>query len=92
VTIPVVAGNCYKIRVGGFGGDQGDGTITITKQPDANPECPGVGDCCIANGTVGCNNVFCCNLVCTVDPFCCFIEWDEQCAAAALERCPVCGP
>jgi V8-like Glu-specific endopeptidase len=35
VTISVSAGQCYKIRVGGFGGatdfDQGSGTITLTK-------------------------------------------------------------
>ncbi len=30
VTVPVVAGNCYKIRVGGFaGGDAGPGELTI---------------------------------------------------------------
>ncbi len=30
VTINAIAGNCYKIRVGGFDGAQGDGILTIT--------------------------------------------------------------
>jgi hypothetical protein len=33
VNVNVVAGGCYKIRVGGFDGDQGNGTITITEGP-----------------------------------------------------------
>jgi hypothetical protein len=33
VTFPVIAGNCYKVRVGGVKGARGDGTITITKPP-----------------------------------------------------------
>ncbi len=48
VKIPVVAGNCYKIQVGGFAiggvdpGTQGSGIITITKQGDA---------CCLWDGS-----------------------------------------
>lgn len=33
VTIDVEAGNCYTIRVGGYNGDQGDGTLSITCEP-----------------------------------------------------------
>ena len=43
VSITVVQGNCYKIRVGGFQGAQGSGTITITKGPDCG------GDVCAAD-------------------------------------------
>ncbi|MCH8343247.1 MAG: hypothetical protein IH983_04595 [Planctomycetes bacterium] len=43
VKIPVIGGNCYKIQVGGFNGAQGDGFLTITKQPQ--------GACCIWDGT-----------------------------------------
>ena len=38
VSVPVIAGNCYKVRVGGFQGAQGTGTITITKEDKKCPE------------------------------------------------------
>ncbi len=44
VKIPVIAGNCYKIQVGGFMGTEGSGTLTITKQappPQNNNLCVG---------------------------------------------------
>ena len=44
VKIPVVAGNCYKIQVGGFNGTQGAGILTITKQAAG-------GACCLKDGT-----------------------------------------
>ncbi len=44
VKIPVVAGNCYKIQVGGFNGAQGAGILTIAKQPAG-------GACCLKDGT-----------------------------------------
>ncbi|MCH8151804.1 MAG: hypothetical protein IH830_05475 [Planctomycetes bacterium] len=46
VKIPVVAGNCYKIQVSGWQGEEGAGTLTITKQPP-----PQIGACCIWDGT-----------------------------------------
>lgn len=33
VTIPVTAGQGYRIRIGGLGGAQGDGTLTISCEP-----------------------------------------------------------
>ena len=41
---------------------------------------PDAGDCSTANGTAGCDDVACCDLVCDLDPFCCDVEWDELCA------------
>jgi hypothetical protein len=49
---------------------------------------PGSGDCFAGNGTPGCEIAECCEAVCTDDPFCCFQEWDEICAAAADIPCP----
>lgn len=43
-------------------------------------------------GTIGCNNLDCCSLVCGADDFCCAIEWDNLCAESAAERCAGCGP
>ena len=45
-----------------------------------NPACPGAGDCCAANGSPGCSNETCCNIICACDPFCCDTTWDEFCA------------
>ena len=40
VKVQVVAGQCYKIQVGGFAGQQGVGVINITKQePDGDEGC-----------------------------------------------------
>lgn len=56
--------------------------------------CPGAGgDCCLAHGTPGCEDVDCCNLVCSAYPFrCCsdFIgfHWTDFCADRACELCP----
>jgi hypothetical protein len=57
LTVQVVAGNCYKIRVGGFGAASGSGTLTLTLSC-ACPTCtadiapPG------GNGTVDIDDLF----------------------------------
>ncbi len=51
--------------------------------------CPQPGDCCashIPDG--GCERVFCCEIVCELDSFCCDGEWDGICADMALVNCP----
>jgi hypothetical protein len=48
-----------------------------------NAACPGAGSCFESNGTVGCDNASCCNLVCAIDPFCCETSWDGICADEA---------
>src|SRR6185436_12625048 len=53
--------------------------------------CPGRGDCCTANGGLGCNDADCCNLVCGFDPFCCETAWDGICASEAVANCAVCA-
>jgi len=52
--------------------------------------CPGVGDCCSPNQTVGCEDPTCCNLVCAADVFCCGTEWDPTCAITAEDLCDIC--
>ena len=95
VVVNVVQGQCYKIRVGGFAGDQGSGTITITKGKDCvagNPACgPGAGDCCVPDATPGCDDPECCNAVCAVDSFCCDTSWDSVCAGEAAVLCALCS-
>ncbi|MHC5006164.1 MAG: zinc metalloprotease, partial [Planctomycetota bacterium] len=47
----------------------------------------GAGDCYAANGTPGCEDAFCCALVCSVDDFCCTTQWDGICADEAGNLC-----
>jgi hypothetical protein len=54
--------------------------------------CPGGGDCCAAHPTPGCNQVFCCELVCASSPWCCDTAWDAACAQQANAQCPGCTP
>ena len=43
------------------------------------------------NGTPGCSDRECCELICGLDDYCCSTEWDEFCAADALINCTSCG-
>ena len=53
--------------------------------------CPGAGDCCAVNGSVGCDDVSCCTTVCMADPFCCEMNWDGLCVSEAGDLCgPLC--
>ncbi|MHC4429061.1 MAG: hypothetical protein ACYS0D_10750, partial [Planctomycetota bacterium] len=55
--------------------------------PPAGACGPGSGDCFIPNGTPGCDDTECCELICSIDPFCCDVAWDTACANAALTFC-----
>ncbi len=89
MSFDVIAGNCYKIRVGGWNpGDEGTGTVTIAYSEPPGEVCgEGAGSCFEANGTPGCEDVECCEAVCGSDPFCCDVEWDQICADAAAVAC-----
>ncbi|MEY4848943.1 MAG: hypothetical protein RLZZ36_2056 [Pseudomonadota bacterium] len=39
----------------------------------------------------GCNNPDCCGLVCTIEPTCCDLAWDDVCVAIAQKYCSSCG-
>ena len=47
--------------------------------------------CCVANLTPYCSDPYCCSIVCAQDPYCCNNRWDQLCADAAQQLCPVCG-
>ena len=52
-------------------------------------ECPGVGDCEKSKSTPMCDDAACCNAVCTIDPLCCSVKWDNSCAVLAINLCRV---
>ncbi len=51
----------------------------------------GAGSCCAENGSPGCDDSACCDAVCEDDPFCCENEWDDICAARAMDQCSACA-
>lgn len=101
------SGRTYYILVHGFGGASGPFELNVSEDgiacgpaPSCEPPqlCPGIGECCEANGDIGCNDVTCCELICGIDPFCCGQDpvfggfWDELCAEEAIELCEACEP
>ncbi len=60
--------------------------------PPPNPCNPNAGPCEAPNGTPGCDDPVCCELICSQDSFCCDVEWDQVCADAAIEQCGPCNP
>lgn len=49
-------------------------------------------DCCHATFARGCSDAACEKAICTTDPFCCDVAWDEICAQEANDLCEVCSP
>ncbi len=67
--------------------------VNIMCEPCQISPCgPDAGSCIESNGSPGCEDVECCELVCSQDPFCCETTWDSSCAAQAIELCLGCGP
>lgn len=97
VVVSVIAGNCYKIRVGGYIGASGQGQITITPGGcPVNAACPNPKHDCCTTGGPGCSDKACCAAVCAVDPFCCDVSWDGLCVnqvdTVCAEPCPSACP
>ena len=49
--------------------------------------CPSEGSCEITHPDPGCENPWCCNVVCQQDPHCCEVSWDNDCAIWAINNC-----
>lgn len=52
---------------------------------------PAAGNCCAPKATPACSDAPCCSIVCSQDPFCCDVQWDQYCAAAAEQICGACA-
>ncbi len=48
---------------------------------------PNKSDCRVAVATPGCSDAVCCDSVCSIDPTCCEIVWDQACADRANCSC-----
>jgi hypothetical protein len=54
-------------------------------QPNFVQNCgPGAGPCNIDNSSPGCEQIDCCEDVCSRNIQCCLVQWDEQCANLAF--------
>lgn len=53
--------------------------------------CPAAGSCFATHPTPGCDDAACCELVCSIDPFCCLNQWDALCVDEAFDLCDGCG-
>lgn len=78
----VTLGQHYQIRVGGFNFESGPGELHIGC--GANVCEVAQRNCCDAGADPGpgpgCGDQTCCNLICSLDPFCCNNYWDSNCA------------
>jgi len=74
--------DCVSLGFGGGALSCAADCLTFDTSMCADP----LGDCCMPNGTPGCDDMTCQDTVCAFDPFCCDTEWDGQCAGeAAME-------
>ena len=49
--------------------------------------CPSDASCTTAHPGVGCEDPFCCNAVCELEPTCCTNGWDDLCVTLAVQYC-----
>lgn len=107
VAFDAVEGQTYLVRLGVFpGARRGADNFRILCGPPENASCPGDGSCCENNGSPGCDDATCCNLVCYCDPLCCDPVnglWDDYCSTTGYlesgcgaqllcqDTCNVCG-
>ncbi len=56
------------------------------------PTCGQPGACEVVHGTPGCEDEACCGPVCSLDPYCCVVAWDEACVAEAAAACGMPSP
>ncbi len=53
-----------------------------------NPVCgPTATNCDEMSPAPGCEDPLCCNFVCSIEPFCCDVNWDGSCVSIALTLC-----
>jgi len=93
LTPTVQAGQQYLVRVGVFpGAITGAGEVAIScglESCESSTEA-----CTVVHTGPGCNDVDCCETVCSVDPFCCDSvggDWDETCVEEAVGLCGASG-
>jgi len=90
IVYPLTKGQTVLVRLAGLQDASGVGDLVINLFGGA-VTCgdPAQNNCCAVALTPGCADETCCNLVCTIDPLCCFDSWDASCVAFAQSLCAV---
>ena len=71
----------------GCGGSCGE---CCDEQTCLNGQCLG-GPGCEPNDEAGCGGCACEECVCTMDPYCCQVLWDDYCVTECMDQCGGCG-
>ena len=79
-------GSTYFVRIGGYNGATGSGSLLLTFTA-GSAGCGSGGACNVAQSTPGCDNIACCNTVCSLLPSCCDVAWDQNCVDIAIPEC-----
>ncbi|MBM4006896.1 MAG: hypothetical protein FJ292_04945 [Planctomycetes bacterium] len=62
--------------------------LDVTLQVLDNASCgTATGNCVTARATSGCSDAACCDLVCTLEPDCCSVAWDNNCIQTGVSEC-----
>lgn len=69
----------------------GVGFLVLAVPQDSSDAVVPVTNCCIEHGGTGCTDPTCEDFICSFDPFCCNVEWDDICVDEAEDFCEVCG-
>lgn len=90
--IALPAGNhTLAVTVNAFAPDgpacPGGYAVSITVDSEIDPACGGSESCVEPHGTGGCDNLACCDQVCTFDPSCCDSAWTTDCVDLAVALC-----
>ncbi|NUN13670.1 MAG: hypothetical protein HUU55_08535 [Myxococcales bacterium] len=69
------------------GDDNCDPDEDCTGCPQDCGDCPLAEVCCKPSTVPGCSTVDIQECTCDFDPYCCDVQWDDLCVAAAVEQC-----
>lgn len=83
VEFATLAGQSYYIRISAVNGLDTTGTIATM----CEAVCGSGPSCTTVHSTPGCSDASCCVNVCSVDPFCCNVQWDSICVGGAQNLC-----
>jgi hypothetical protein len=62
--------------------------LDVSLQALDNASCgTATNDCVTASATPGCSDAACCDLVCTFEPDCCSVAWDNECIQTGASEC-----
>jgi len=74
---------CCDVVCGPTCSSCGDGVVQPPEACDPPGSTAPVCNCCTAHGGLGCSDAACTAAVCSYDPYCCSVSWDNVCAGEA---------